>query len=66
MRLSSIKLYYIINGWKLKPSAVYFYTSSNKSLPTEQSGQTQSAGKSANDVPAGIPLSGSPTAGSYS
>ena len=42
------------------------YASSNSSLPTPQSGQTQSSGRSSKAVPAAMPLSGSPTAGSYS
>ena len=47
---------------------VYFlfvrYASLNMSFPTEQSGQAQSSGNASNAVPAAIPLSGSPTAGS--
>lgn len=44
----------------------YCYSVSlNSSLPTPQSGQAQSAGRSSNAVPGAIPLSGSPTAGSY-
>ena len=35
------------------------------SLPTPQSGHTQSSGRSAKAVPGSIPFSGSPTAGSY-
>ena len=38
----------------------------NWSFPTPQMGQTQSSGRSSNAVPGAIPLSGSPTAGSYS
>ena len=34
-------------------------------LPTPQRGQTQSSGKSSNDVPGSIPLFGSPSSGSY-
>jgi hypothetical protein len=37
---------------------------SNSSLPTPQSGQTQSSGRSANAVPGSTPLSGSPASGS--
>ena len=36
----------------------------NWSLPTPQTGQVQSAGKSSNFVPAAMPCSGSPVAGS--
>ena len=35
------------------------------SLPTPQSGHTQSSGRSSNAVPGAMPLSGSPTSGSY-
>ena len=38
----------------------------NMSLPTPQTGQTQSSGRFSKAVPGAIPLSGSPTAGSYS
>jgi len=41
-----------------------YSSGSNISLSTPQSGQTQSAGRSANAVPAATPLSGSPTSGS--
>ena len=41
-----------------------FYCSLNWSLPTPQSGQTQSSGTSSQAVPAATPLSGSPTSGS--
>ena len=36
------------------------------SLPTPQTGHTQLSGMSSKAVPGAIPLSGSPTAGSYS
>ena len=42
------------------------YSSVNSSLPNPHTGHTQSAGKSSKAVPGAIPLSGSPTAGSYS
>ena len=38
----------------------------NMSLPTPQTGHTQSSGRFSKAVPGAIPLSGSPTAGSYS
>ena len=38
----------------------------NSSLPTEQRGHVKSSGSSSNGVPAGMPASGNPTAGSYS
>ena len=42
------------------------YSSGEKSsLPTPQIGHTQSSGMSSNAVPGAIPLSGSPTSGSY-
>ncbi len=42
------------------------YSSAEKSsLPTPQMGQTQSSGMSSNAVPGAMPLSGSPTSGSY-
>jgi hypothetical protein len=41
-----------------------YFSFSKSSLGAPQTGQTQSAGKSSNLVPAGIPLSGSPTPGS--
>lgn len=46
----------------------FFYSSTgeNSSLPTEQSGHSKSSGRSSKAVPAGIPASGTPTAGSYS
>jgi hypothetical protein len=37
----------------------------NSSLPAPHTGQTQSSGMSSQGVPAGIPPSGSPSAGSY-
>jgi hypothetical protein len=40
--------------------------SENWSLPTPQRGHAQSAGRSSKEVPGAMPLSGSPTAGSYS
>lgn len=40
-------------------------TGLKSSLPTPQSGQAQSSGRSSNAVPGSIPFSGSPTAGSY-
>ena len=40
-------------------------TGLNSSLPTPQSGHTQSSGMSSKAVPGAMPLSGSPTAGSY-
>ena len=43
---------------------IYSSTGSKSSLPTPQSGQTQSSGISSNAVPGAIPPSGSPTAGS--
>ena len=43
-----------------------FYSFENSSLPTPQVGQTQSSGRSSNAVPGAMPLSGSPTSGSYS
>lgn len=42
----------------------YSSTSSNWSLPTPQTGQTQSSGISSNEVPGAMPPSGSPTCGS--
>ena len=39
------------------------YALENWSLPTPQSGQTQSSGRDSNGVPGAIPLSGSPAAG---
>lgn len=42
----------------------YSTTSSNWSLPTPQSGQTQSSGMSSKAVPGAMPPSGSPTSGS--
>ena len=46
----------------------FFYSSTgeNSSFPTEQSGHSKSSGRSSKAVPAGIPASGTPTAGSYS
>ena len=46
---------------------IFFYSSTNSksSLVTPQSGQDQSSGIASNGVPGAIPLSGSPTAGSY-
>ena len=43
---------------------IYSTTSSNWSLPTPQSGHTQSSGISSKAVPGAMPPSGSPTAGS--
>lgn len=44
---------------------LFFYSSGLKSpFPTPQMGQTQSSGMSSNAVPAAMPLSGSPVAGS--
>ncbi len=57
--------------YKIKPpSIIYGYpnyssTTSKSSLPTPQTGQTQSSGISSNAVPGAMPLSGSPTSGSY-
>ena len=45
---------------------LYSSTGENSSLPTEQSGHSKSSGRSSKAVPAGIPASGTPTAGSYS
>ena len=42
------------------------YALENWSLPTPQSGQTQSSGRDSNGVPGAMPCSSSPTAGSYS
>ena len=42
------------------------YASTNTSLPIPQIGHTQSSGISSKAVPGAIPLSGSPTSGSYS
>ena len=41
-------------------------TGENMSLPTPHRGQVQSSGSSSKGVPGAMPLSGSPTAGSYS
>ena len=43
-----------------------YSTTLKSSLPTPHRGHTQSAGRSSKAVPGSIPLSGSPTAGSYS
>ena len=44
----------------------WHYASENSSFPTPHTGQTKSSGRSSNAVPGSMPLSGSPTAGSYS
>ncbi len=46
------------------PVLFFSYCFSNASFPAPQIGQTQSSGRSSNDVPAAIPVSGSPFAGS--
>ena len=43
----------------------YQSTGEKSSLPAPQIGHTQSSGRSSNAVPGAIPLSGSPSAGSY-
>src|SRR5512136_260583 len=43
----------------------FVYCFSNASFPAPQIGQTQSSGRFSNAVPAAIPASGSPFAGSY-
>src|SRR4030042_1150418 len=48
----------------IKRSSPYLI-SSNSSFPTPHRGQTQSSGRAGNGVPGFTPLSGSPTAGSY-
>lgn len=58
--MSQFSFLYIINQF-LSPSCYCF---SNASFPAPQTGQTQSSGISSNAVPAAIPLSGSPFAGS--
>ena len=45
--------------------SIYSSTKSKSSLVTPQRGQDQSSGIASNGVPGAIPLSGSPTAGSY-
>ena len=45
-------------------SSAPHHAGSNISLPTPQSGQLQSSGRSSKAVPGAMPLSGSPTAGS--
>ena len=47
-------------------SGLDYSAGSNMSLPTPQMGQVQSSGISAKGVPGAMPLSGSPTSGSYS
>lgn len=69
------------NGWRMQSArresgsssrshhhvmGLRYSTGLKSPLPTPQSGQTQSSGSSSNGVPAAMPLSGSPTAGSYS
>ena len=44
---------------------VFYFNGANWSLPTPHKGHTQSSGRSANDVPGSMLLSGSPTSGSY-
>ena len=46
-------------------SPILYYSATNTSFPIPQIGQTQSSGRSSNAVPGAIPLSGSPTSGSY-
>ena len=47
-------------------SAIAHYCSSSKnSLPTPHAGHVQSSGSSSNEIPGGIPFSGSPSEGSY-
>ncbi len=41
------------------------YSSTNTSFPIPQIGHTQSSGISSNAVPGAMPLSGSPSSGSY-
>ena len=43
----------------------YYASGSNWSLSAPQTGHTQSSGRSSNAVPAAMPFSGSPIAGSY-
>lgn len=38
----------------------------NSSFPTPQSGHSKSSGRSSNAVPGSMPISGTPTSGSYS
>ena len=52
-----------VDGWLVDGS--YSSTGENSSLPTPQSGHTQSSGMSSKAVPGAMPPSGSPTAGSY-
>ena len=47
------------------PSWNLYSTGANSSFPTPHSGHTQSSGRSSKAVPGSIPLSGSPSSGSY-
>lgn len=51
--------------WSPQGGRNFYSTGLKSSLPTPHNGHTQSAGRSSNAVPGAIPLSSSPTAGSY-
>ena len=56
---------YPVYIWFYLDSLQLDHSFSNASLSAPQTGHTQSFGTSANDVPAGMLLSGSPCSGSY-